>query len=78
MDLLVRIWSPGSVVELGDVVDDVLDAADDDLARGVSEVHDVVKSCEDVLLEHLSVFGTNRRVLPLLRVLRSRILLVLS
>ena len=78
MNLLVGVRGPGGEVKLGDVVDDVLDAADDDLAARVSEVHDVVKSCENVLLEHLSVGCANRFILPLLRVLGSRILLVLN
>ena len=55
MDLLVGILSPRLPVKLSDVVNDVLDAADDYLAARIGQVHHIIKGSEDVLLEHLLI-----------------------
>ena len=42
LDLVLSVLSPGSVVELGDVVDDVLNATNNHLASSISQMHHVV------------------------------------
>ena len=42
LDLVLSVLGPGSVVELGDVVDDVLNAANDHLATSICQMHHVV------------------------------------
>ena len=54
-DLLGGVGGPRLEVHLRDVVDDVLDGADDDLARRVRQMHHTVKCAKNLLLEHLTV-----------------------
>ena len=42
MDLLLGVLRPGGVVELGDVIDNVLNAGNEDLALSLSLVHHIV------------------------------------
>ena len=55
LDLLMSVLSPRRVVKLRDIVDDVLDAAHDDLAAWVCHMHHIVKCAKNVLFEHLAV-----------------------
>ena len=76
MDLLVRVLLPLLPVELGDVVDDVLDAANDDLAALVCHVDDVVERGEDIIFQHLLVFLTDSVILSLLLIEGAQIFFV--
>ena len=68
-DLLGGVGRPRLEVHLRDVVDDVLERADDDLARRVRQMHDIVKCAKNLLLEHLTVgLGDGIRVNALLLV----------
>ena len=77
MDLLVRVLLPLLPVKLGDVVDDVLDAADDDLAALVCHVDDVVERGEDIIFQHLLVLLTDSVILSLLLIEGAQIFFVL-
>ena len=76
MDLLVRVLLPLLPVKLGNVVDDVLDAADDDLAALVCHVDDVVERGEDIIFQHLLVFLTDSVILSLLLIEGAQIFFV--
>ena len=66
-DLLGGVGGPRREVHLRDVVDDVLDRADDDLARGVGQMHNIVKCAKNLLFEHFTVrLGDRIRVKALL------------
>ena len=79
MDLLLGVLRPGGVVELGDVIDNVLNAGNEDLALSLSLVHHIVQCRKDLLLEHSSIsLGDWHIILPNLSVLRAYILFVLD
>ena len=77
-DLLGGVLGPAAEVQLRDVVDHVLDRADDDLARRVGQVHNIVECAKNLLLQHLPIrladgVGVGTRLL----VHRAQVLLVL-
>ena len=74
--LLVSVLRPLLPVELGDVVNDVLNAADNDLATLVGHMDDIVESGEDIIFQHLLVWLTYGVILSLLLIERAQILLV--
>ena len=76
VDLIVRVLLPLLPVKLGDVVDDILDAANDDFAALVCHVDDVVKRGEDIIFQHLLVLLTDRVILSLLLIERAHIFFV--
>ena len=79
MDLLLGVLRPGGVVKLGNVIDNVLHACNEDLAFGLSLVHYIVQRREDLLLEHRSIVLADRRIiLTNLSVLHVYILFVLN
>jgi len=55
LDLLVSVLSPRRVVKLSDIVDDVFNAAHDDLAAWFCHMYHIVKCAKNVLFEHLAV-----------------------
>ena len=59
-DLLLGVGSPSFVVKLGNVVYDVLDAANYHFACLVGHVHHVVERTENILFQHLSVLLADR------------------
>ena len=78
VDLLLGVLRPGGVVKLGNVIDNVLNAGNEDLALGLSLVHYIVQCREDLLLEHRSIVLADRRIiLTNLSVLHVYILFVL-
>ena len=79
VDLLLGVLRPGGVVKLGNVIDNVLNAGNEDLALGLSLVHYIVQRRKDLLLEHRSIVLADRRIiLTNLSVLHVYILFVLN
>ena len=79
VDLLLGVLRPGGVVKLGNVIDNVLHAGNQDLALGLSLVHHIVQCRKDILLEHSSIgLADCRLILSYLSVLRANILFVLD
>ena len=77
VDLVLRVGCPRLVVKLGDVVDDVLDAANDNLTSLVRHVNHAVKCAKNVLLEHVSIdLRDGVLTCTLLRIVRPHVLLV--
>ena len=74
--LLSNLRSPSGILQLSYVVDDVLDAADDDLAALVCHVDDVVERGEDIIFQHLLVFLTDSVILSLLLIEGAQIFFV--
>ena len=68
MHLLIGILRPLLPVKLCDVVDNILNATNNDLATCIGHVNDVVECGEHVLLEHVLVFVAQCLFLPLLLV----------
>ena len=79
MDLLLGVLRPGGVVKLGDVIDNVLNAGNEDLALRICLVHHIVQCRKYLLLEQSSIsLGNWHIILPNLSVLRAYILFVLD
>lgn len=76
VDLLLGVLGPGGVVELGDVVNDVLDAAQRHFLVFLAD--DGIKRAKNICLEGIAINLADRLLGSLLGVLRAKVLLVLG
>jgi len=77
MDLLLGVRRPGCVVQLRDVVDDVLDAANDDFATlGIRLVHHAVQRTKNIIFEHLPIRLAYGSLLPLLFIQSTKVFFI--